>query len=302
MLQGATCSGTGGDDGQGATAALSRSDSNQDVAAGESIQLAWSSSGAAVCQATTGGAATTWNGLRSASGSESIVIPAAGTYAFSLACYALAGGQSKAVNVTATGTPPPSPEANACVPPVDPLYQPAGWTRVQKTWIQAFSAPDGDPLSPGYPRAVAFPTPIGAQKGTYVTIAFQPNANESVLLYFDQIQSGGLEPWPVRPAEAMFFAISPCPGDLRATVYGSSADPFLQHGCRIFENSASLIFSTKIAQSDYSACKVEPGKTYYLHVMAANPADGLVPSEHSCLEVPTTANGCDVGIRSQVSH
>lgn len=84
---------------------------------------------------------------------------------------------------------------------------------------------------------------------------------------------------------------------------GVSQDPFLQHGCRKFESMGALVFSTKLTGSDSAGCKVEAGKTYYLHVMAADPTQGLAPNEHSCREgLSSTQNGCDVGIVSQPSY
>lgn len=183
LLENAHCQGNV-PDGDVATVALVRNDNNASLVAGQAIQLTWSSTKADVCRASSSGPGVTlWTGTRSGSGTEKITMPQQGNYTLSFACYGLAGGQSKSLSISVGAGLDPQPAAcDALVG--DPLYQPAGWKRVDKTWKQAFSAPDGQP-SADYPDGVSFPTPIGAEKGSYVTIAFTPAPNESVLLYFD---------------------------------------------------------------------------------------------------------------------
>ena len=288
------------------TATLTRADSDNDVRTGETVRLAWSSTSAEVCKASsTGPAATGFLGVRDtafASG-EVVTVSAAGSYTFSIVCYNAAGGSTastQVVAVTASDTPPPGNQGGdtACnIQSNDPNFNPTNFIKVEKAWHQVFSAPDGSPQAL-YPSGVSFPTPVGSQKGQYVVVPFIPNVNQSVNLYWDQVQSRPQDGYSLpRPALNMFFAISPCKGDLRAWS-NSSADMFLREGCRKMANGASLVWSSGplISQTTDAACKLDAGSTYYLHIAPVDPSDGLQTGEHTCDSVPNSANGCDVGV------
>lgn len=298
--------GTGGTSPNAPTAALSRNDTNTDVRTGETIRLNWSSTSGEVCKASsTGPSTTTWTGARATANStgEQATVSAVGIYAFSLVCYNAAGASTAAtVNVTvAAADVDPDPEPADCdIESTDPSFTPTNFQMVEKTWTWTFSAPDGNP-SATYPTGIAFPGPVPRlSKGQYSVVAFTPAANQYVNLYWDQIQAKLGETYTVRPADGMFFAISPCKGDLREPVTGS-ADQFLRRGCRTFGNSGSIQWTTgsSHAQSDDVICKLAPNKTYYLHILQANPAGGLTTGEHSCENTPNSANGCDVGVKIQ---
>jgi hypothetical protein len=290
------------------TATLTRADNDSDVRTGENIRLAWSSTLAEVCKASSAGPVTTgWNGVRIAAdgGGELVNLSTVGTYTFSLVCYNAAGAstastQVVAVTAAASGgeNPPPTPPAGCTITSNDPNFNPTTFARVNKAWVQTFSAPDGSPQAV-YPSGVSFPAPVGASKGTYVTVAFTPNPSQSVNMYWDQVQSRSQDGYPsARPAQSMFIGISPCPGDLRNVAGVNNPDQFLRPGCRKFEGSGSLVWTTSasVSQSDDSQCKLEAGQTYYLHIMPANPEGGLQAGEHSCMDVANSAQGCDVGV------
>lgn len=290
-------------------ATLTRTDADSDVRTGESIRLAWSSTSAEVCKASsTGPASTGWNGVRIASdsGGQLVTVSAVGSYTFSLVCYNAAGASvasTQVVAVTAAETGGGEGEGENCdIESEDPNFVPSNFQKVEKQWVQVFSAPDGSPQAI-YPGGVSFPTPAQVQKGTYVTIPFVPAAGQSVNMFWDQVQPRAQDGYAnVRPAEGMFVGISPCAGDVRMWSPGN-ADHFLRPGCRKFEGTASLVWTTLsiYPQSDDTLCKLIPGQTYYLHLMPANPQGGLQTGEHSCTDAPNSATGCDVGVVFQAS-
>lgn len=188
-----------------------------------------------------------------------------------------------------------SPNFDGCD---DPLIQPAGWQGTTKTWLAAFSSPDGTPMAT-YPNGIGFPVPIGAQRGGYTVIPFTPTAKTVVTITWDTAQANpGQGYGKPRPAESMFIGISRCPGDLRPSDMGKSGNPWLQEGCRRTGGGASLLHRTMGGPSNEFVCRVEPGVIHYLTVAAVNSADGLVIGEHTCSETaPNSALGCDVQAR-----
>lgn len=209
------------------------------------------------------------------------------------------GGDTSAGNAgsggSATAGSGGAPNFDACD---DPLIQPAGWQSTTKTWLAAFSSPDGTPMAT-YPQGVGFPVPIGAQRGGYTVIPFTPTAKTVVTISWDPAQANpGQGYGKPRPAELMFIGISRCPGDLRPSDQGKSGNPWLQEGCRRVAGGASLFHRTTGGPSDDFVCRVEPGVVHYLTVAAVNPADGLVIGEHTCSDsAANSALGCDVQAR-----
>lgn len=201
-------------------------------------------------------------------------------------------------------------ESEEIVPPVDycvdPSVNPGGFQREDKTWTQTFSSPDGNP-SASYPSGVAFPTPVGTQVGLYRVVPFTPNSNQTTNLYWDQVQARPQDGYfRARPARTMMFAITPCyltyglitlfSGDLRNPVQ-NHPDPFQRPGCRKFENSASLLWTTDnraATESNDVVCRLEAGVRYALVIAPVDPSDGIQPGEETC-ELENAA-GCDVGV------
>jgi hypothetical protein len=176
---------------------------------------------------------------------------------------------------------------------------PPGWVPVFRSWGSSFSSPDLTPFN-AYPKSASWPAPIGADIGSFRVVGFTPRAGETVVLHFDDVQPNLSEGYSrSHPADGMWFAISPCPGDLRPPDDKGSA--FLRPGCRMFEVSASLVWSTsdRIGSDNESACKLEAGQTYYLTVAPVDPRDGLQWLENTCLAGET---GCDVGVVTATAH
>jgi hypothetical protein len=169
---------------------------------------------------------------------------------------------------------------------------PASLNLFVSDWINTFSSPDGSPQAV-YPKGVSFPTPVGADRNQMRVVPFVPNPAQGVNLYWDQVQSRPSEGYEQRPAYAMWFAISPCPGDVRPP--NPFGEPFLREGCREYAGSASLLWTTarSVPESDAVRCKLEAGRTYYLTIAPLDPRDGLQFGEHTCHE---EFLGCDVGV------
>jgi hypothetical protein len=273
------------------TATLTRSAA--EIIAGSPVTLSWSSSGAIVCDATgSGPAGTSWPGPKAtASAGLGVTLSTAGDYLFNLRCFNAAGA-STLQTVGVKANPPPIVPDGCNITSTDPAFQPSGRTRTNKTWVQAWSAPNGSATAV-YPNSIGAAVPVGAEKGGYTVISFVPGVNEEVGIFFDPVQTApNIGYGTARPADGMLLALSPCAGDVRGAASGNDADPFLRPGCRVFANTGSLTFTTKgNASSNSFVCRLQAGQTYYLNVMAANPADGLSDSEHSCL---TNTSGCDV--------
>jgi hypothetical protein len=287
---------SGGGGADAPTAVLQRTDNNTDVRAGESVTLSWTSTNSSVCNATATGPSTLWPAPRNTSGSSvSVVLNTVGTYGLSLECFN-AGGVSTKSTVTFAVTPGEVIPPTSCTLTgiTDPTFQPAGWERVNKTWVDAFSSPNRRHIAT-YPNSIGIPVPIGANKNTYTTVPFTPTANLTVDLSWDVVQANRDHGYPnPRPADSMFIGISPCPGDLR-TPDASSADPWLENGCRRVGGGGSIFYSTLPGLSNESVCRLVAGQTYYLNIVAANPEGGLEPGEHTCsTSAPNSANGCDV--------
>lgn len=292
------------------TVTLSRTDNNTTVTDGESIKLGWGSTLATTCTATqTGPYTTSWPGpkARRNGAGETIILDNVGTFVFSIQCENAAGSSdvsSQTVTVSAEGgggEPGGGPGDEDCdLEDIegDPLYQPAGWTLTDMTFAEAFTPQDGDPV-PAYPNSLGFPVPVGADRGGITVISFTANATQTVNMIWDRAQANpGQGYGTARPASGMFFSVSPCRGDVRAP--DAEAGGFLAAGCRKFSNEGVLIWSTSpsLSASTSAACKVTAGRVYFLHVMAADPSDGLDEGEESCDEVPSTAEGCDVQARA----
>lgn len=298
--------GSGGSSPNAPTNTLTRIDNDASLTAGETVRLAWTSNNAEACKVgSTGPASTGFTGVRATAlaAGELATVGAEGTYSFTLVCYNAAGA-STVSTVTASvaaatgGGGGGGGGANCNITSSDPSFNPSNFTKVNKNWASAFSSPDGSPQAT-YPEGISFPAPVGSSKSSYLVIPFVPNPSQLVNMYWDQVQARAIDGYPnARPAAGMFFAISPCIGDLRAPATVSNPDQFLRSGCRNFASSATLSWSTapSRSQSTESVCKLNAGQTYYLHVMPANPEDGLVTGEHSCMDVTNSAQGCDVGV------
>jgi len=310
-----------GNNGSPPTTILSRADLQSRLIPGSFVRLRWSSSQAAVCRVSqeSGPSSTTWSGPRPAQflAGEYVILPSAGTYAFSIRCYNASGASalsSLAATVVPrevsdpTPLPPPVIDPGAPDIPEDPVIpgyscehpyiEPAGFARRDLSWSEAWSAFNNSIIAT-YPNSPGFPVHIGADIGTYTVVPFVPTPGQTVNIFWDSAQAAPAQGYMIaRPADSMAITISPCPGDLRA-VDQPSPDHFLRQKCRVVASSASIVYSTRIeAQNSISACYLEPGKVYYMTFSPVEPLEGLSPELHTCRSVPSSATHCDVQARS----
>lgn len=263
------------------------------IQAGQSIQLNWTATNAVACSGTaTGPAITNWPGVKQLTGSSiSVSINTQGNYVFSLQCFNVEGAHiSQNIAVTVEE----SQVVNNCNLPSHPAIQPAGFTRIDQTWEQAFKAPNAATTSFTYPNALSFLVPILIEKGQYKAISFIPAANETVQLQWFQAQVNGLIGYDfARHATGIMVSISPCAGDFRNV--GDGTDPAASFRCRWFADQLNQQFYTT-DPSVGSACQVTPGVVHYINVIAADPAGGITQGEDSCGQPSFT--GCDITVKS----
>lgn len=300
-LTAGVCTALSGPTGSAPTVTFTRGDSDTEVTAGETVRLAWTSTSAAVCFASsTGTTNTSFGGPRDVNNSptgESVTLNTQGEYSFSLKCYNDGGASATQTLNVSVGAPANNGGTVNCST-TGPLIAPSTLTRVDKTWEAAFSAAPGAPTSAVavYPNSIGTATPVGANKGTYTVIPFTPNsANLTVNMFFDPAQaSSAIGYTSPRPALAMFVGLSPCPGDLRPPA--GTADPFEGSACRRFNNTGSLTYSTFFVGP--GVCKLEVGQQYFINVAPIDTSDGLQVGEDSC---GNSLTGCDVQMRHTAS-
>lgn len=205
--------------------------------------------------------------------------------------------------LTAVKVGPPVPPPVTSCPTV-----PAGYTELLTTWATAFY---GKP----YSQRPTFLAPVGAytfrtsQTSTrgpamgsrYLVIPFVAGVDEGVTLRLygaQPITDAGRDSTfrngynPARPASSVFLSVSPCKGDIRPQ-NRLSPDPWLAK-CRTPAGLTEGTFgwsSRKPAPA--AACPLEPGQTYYLHVMFSDPAKA--PGVATCKSAADNGR-CEINI------
>jgi hypothetical protein len=244
-------------------------------AAGWSETVYWQSTGATQCEASESGPATAdWTGARALSGNAKVYPNRAGVYGLRLTCSNEQGVRSITRHFSVQDVP-------GCD---DPLIRPVGWKVDVREWSYSFGNPN---YFPTYPNGG--PAPLGARRGGVTAIRFHAIANSAVMIDWQRVGVLPGYPFPL-PASAMFFSISPCYGDLRPSVPGTPADPFLSEQCRGYGQSGLLVHATVTTSGTY--CRLQPNEVYYLNVAPVDPSDGLTPGEERCEDPAHTR--CDV--------
>lgn len=279
VLDGEICAGLGAS-GPAPTVMLVASAS--EIAAGAAVSLSWNvvngSPGACIASSTP--AVANWHGiaLPPLAGSRVFTLASAGSYQFGLTCYSEFGSGSASVAVTVVEAPPPPGSCTASGPGIEP----AGYTRVDRSWAQVFN---GLPATstPAFPMPVGSYTQQGASvTGTYFTVPFQLPAGSTRTLQWAMAQPvGALGYVPQAVANTALVSISPCGGDLRAPQAGP--DPLLSQ-CRGLGPEGQVVFGTA-----GSGCPLTPGTTYFLNVLLDDPHT-LTPGSSAC----SSGSVCDI--------
>lgn len=281
VLDGAGCAGLGAG---GSPPIVSLSAQPVSAEPGQSVSLTWFVGGGApgACVSRSFPSLPGWDGLvgLAQSGLRSLTFNSPGTYELTITCYTETGFASASAQVEIS--PPPGVPSTCTAS--GPAIQPAGYTRVERTWQQVFN---GLPTlsSPGFEMPVGSYTLQGAGvAGSYLTVPFQMPAATSRRLDWLPIQPVlALGYFPASVASTALVSISPCPGDFRLPQSGS--DPLLSE-CRALGPKARINFGT----SGFG-CPLQAGATYYLNVLLDDPQT-LTPSSSSCL----SGQVCDIGV------
>jgi len=289
VLNGTTCQGvTIG--GTKAAGALSRTPATGSIEAGQAVTIGWTATNAELCTTSSTPAMPAWSGVVATSGgSKQVTLPAAGDYSFSLICYNSTGGSTGTSTVQVTATPSAGPQtpAGCDITSTDPLFTPAGFTEHRVPWSTAF-------YGSVYPATGGYLNPIGSVtmgkmpvNGRYLAIEFKPAAGQGLSLAWEQAQAVAQHNYrTANPAGPVFLSISPCPGDFRLPVSSPTpasveAEDYLRPACRKFDQAGTIYLNT--TKPSFNNCGIVPTRTYYLNVLFANPNDGLITSETTCL-------------------
>lgn len=186
-----------------------------------------------------------------------------------------------------------SPDAGAArgcdIVSSDPLFQPSGYTAVQRTWEQVFYGAE-------FGEAMTWNAPVGAVSigdaplsSHYLVVPFTPEADLNYHVSWHEAQVNRSLGYRLqRPGEA-WVTISPCPGDFRPV---SNEDNWTRRGCRRFGQSSDVLFSTKSSVSTQSFCGLEAGRQYFLNVAFLRPEEG--PGSVTCSD----GERCEVMMRT----
>lgn len=279
VLDGEICAGLGAS-GPAPTVVLVAS--ANEIAAGAALSLNWNvlNGSPGACIASSVPAVANWHGLAlpPLTGSRVLTLASAGSYLFGLTCYSEFGSGTANVAVTVVDEPPPPGSCTAS----DPGIEPAGYTRVQRSWGQVFNGLSAT-STPAFPMPVGSYTLQGAGvTGTYLSVPFQLPAGSTRALYWiiaQPVSALGYVPQAV--ANTALVSISPCAGDLRAPQPGS--DPQLSL-CRSLGPEGQVVFGTA-----GNGCPLTPGTTYYLNVLLDDP-NTLTPGSSAC----SNGSVCDI--------
>lgn len=273
------------------------------VNAGQSVPVARAITNTAdVCIAsvtsTTGGASG-WSNLfaPAASTSANVQFTGSGDVTLGLRCYNQAGAPATASQIRFVVAAAIGPNPELCELPQHPLIRPQGFTRHVLSWNDLFRV-GPFPAAPGYLQPVGSYSigrtiPAVSSAAMYITVPIVPEAGKTYVFNHSTSQSVFAAGYPGGPFRAggNFISVSPCAGDLRAHVQGSS--DMLLSACRadqpLFEGSWRF---TTSSSSNAPACRLVAGQTYWLNFMMIDPATLVNPTTGA---IDLTRETCDQG-------
>lgn len=268
------------------------------VTSGTPVSVLWTVDNLADhCFASSSPLVPRWSGMRNPAGGSSVFTPRHTdedtplVLDLTMRCYNADGRGQQTIQLTVDGVAPPTGGCN--VTTSDPLFQPAGWTRVERTWAQLWNGTS-------YPTGVTGePWPVGAWTinnssmsntnsltGRYISVPFVGNGSAYQLNWIQAKPVALYGYGPARFTDHMYVTISTCPGDFRlagAFQFESpdpTNDPTFVKQCRNLVISETSIFYGPTGSN--TVCEVAAGQQYWLNVIFANPTDGLSPSESGC--------------------
>lgn len=256
------------------------------------IQLSWTSTNAPeVCMARSTPTVSGWTGVKASAGtSQSVSLTAAGDYDLSLECYNDNGsGTSATVSATVEEGGGGGPVPNCTITSSDPLFQPSSFVSHVLDWEEVFYgnsfpviksgglAPVGSFTfrSPSQPSGI----PIA---GNYISVPFVPAAGTNYKVEWYRAQAITARNYRIaRPADSVYVTISPCAGDFRLRSFAVPNTDALHPNCRTHTQDGTLFYGTT---GGAAQCALQPGQTYFLNIIFADPGGGLSPVENTCAD------------------
>jgi hypothetical protein len=306
VLDGDTCEGISTGTGTAPAVQLTRNNGTDDIVAGFPIGLSWAvQNSAEICVASSSPAVSGWNGnvVGAAGGTQSITLSSVGSYSFGLKCFN-DGGSGASLPLAATvvvgdgGDPPPVTSIPACTADFasDPKVQPAGFTGHLKTWSELF-------YGATFPEGKSHLSPVGSftlnsmqpatrgptMNGRYITTPFVPGVSSNYQISWLGVQAIlAVNYTNPRAASSVFVSISPCAGDLRPRVPGTS-NQLLSSVCRGQASNGSIKFGTSNGPGQ---CALTPGQTYFVNIALVDVSqEPLSTTTTTC--APGEGNRCE---------
>lgn len=231
-----------------------------------------------------------------ASSVANVQFSGSGEVTLGLRCYNQAGAAPTATQLRFMVAAAVGANPDLCELPAHPLIRPQGFTRYVMSWNDLFRV-GPFPNAPGYLNPVGSFTitrtfPGVSSAAMYITVPIVPEAGKTYVFNHSTAQAVVAAGYFGDPSRAggNFTSVSPCAGDLRARVPGSS-DPLLGV-CRSALMYEDVFRFTTSASASSSICKLVPGQTYWLNFMMNNPAT-LVNATNG--EINLTQTACDQG-------
>lgn len=234
------------------------------------------------------------------------------TYRLQLKCWRKERSEQKTVKVVFLqdgAPPPPSGPIDIAPVPADSCnlergditdstqrerFQPIGYEGVIVPWEVAFSVPGG--LVRHYPMRPSAPQPVGSfsldgqpMLNRYISIPFGmdrlDNPNDfHRMRNLMAIPTSYIPDYKPRPATPIYVTFSPCMGDFREGVTDPPpGDESLLRACRIIVKGAdgNPFYWTDSDGVYGGACKLIPGRRYYLNIIFADVRDGVISRDET---------------------
>lgn len=162
--------------------------------------------------------------------------------------------------------PPEPPSGDLCretypVPPADARFTAFGLKPYTVAWTAVWGYPPGDKRSPL--RNVARDN-LGTSETTYLSIPFTMSVSSGPMSSFSLAQ--GPAQGDLNPTGLVTMTISPCSGDFRAAVNGTT-DPYLKSACRRQGTSGQLTASASASAAAQGYCPMPAGRVMYLNIV-----------------------------------
>jgi len=265
------------------------------LTAGSAFNLTWSSSGAEACYGVGPAGVSGWTGqvLATSRGAPGLSLSLAqGSYAFQMRCFN-AGGSANVTAATVTVTQGSGgggggdycSEFYASGLPTGSAFNAHGFTKVEVPFFTVWGA------QPGFTAGITAGVPgqfVNPSTNRYMAIPFTITSDSGV---GTQVNLSWIESQlPGVSTGAVTVTISPCAGDFRARVIGSS-DVYLGAQCRASVGIAGNMSATSVVGQ--SGCPAPKDKQMYINIATYDMYGATPPQTSTC----SGATTCGVAMR-----